>query len=116
MAAPACAAPTAASAISCGVIGRYGDIVGVWIEPVTAQVMMTFLVSAMVVLLVVGARILPKPISFPDRACDGAAQAGACCATPCASRAPWHRGRVPGRRQPFVRSRHSIPPALADWP
>ena len=25
----------------CGVIGRYGDIVGVWIAPVTAQVMMT---------------------------------------------------------------------------
>jgi hypothetical protein len=24
------------------VIGRYGDIVGVWIEPVIAQLMMTF--------------------------------------------------------------------------
>jgi hypothetical protein len=32
----------AASAISSGVIGRCGDIVGVWIEPVTAQVMTTF--------------------------------------------------------------------------
>ena len=41
MAAPACAAPTAASAISSGVIGRCGDMVGVWIAPVTAQVMMT---------------------------------------------------------------------------
>ena len=29
------------SAISSGVIGRYGDIDGVWIAPVTAQVMMT---------------------------------------------------------------------------
>ena len=40
-AAPASAAPIAASAISSGVTGRYGDIEGVWIEPVTAQVMMT---------------------------------------------------------------------------
>src|SRR4051794_21908272 len=31
----------AASAISSGVIGRAGDIEGVWIAPVTAQVMMT---------------------------------------------------------------------------
>jgi hypothetical protein len=29
------------SAISAGVMGRWGDIVGVWIEPVTAQVMIT---------------------------------------------------------------------------
>src|SRR5579862_25013 len=42
MAAPASAAPIAASAISLAVIGRYGDIVGVWIDPVTAQVIMTF--------------------------------------------------------------------------
>jgi hypothetical protein len=28
-------------AISSAVIGRYGDMVGVWIAPVTAQVMMT---------------------------------------------------------------------------
>jgi hypothetical protein len=41
IAAPACAAPSAASAISSGVIGRYGDIDGVWIDPVTAHVMMT---------------------------------------------------------------------------
>jgi hypothetical protein len=32
----------AASAISCDVTGKCGDIDGVWIEPVTAQVMMTF--------------------------------------------------------------------------
>jgi hypothetical protein len=31
----------AASAISCGVTGRAFDIDGVWIAPVTAQVMMT---------------------------------------------------------------------------
>ena len=45
IAAPASAAPTAASAISRGVIGRCGDIDGVWIEPVTAQVMMTLRLS-----------------------------------------------------------------------
>src|SRR5687767_10284537 len=42
IAAPACAAPMAAFAISAGVTGRYGDMLGVWIEPVAAQVMMTF--------------------------------------------------------------------------
>src|SRR5665213_1454415 len=42
MAAPASAAPIACSATSTGVSGRYGLIVGVWIDPVTAQVMMTF--------------------------------------------------------------------------
>src|SRR3954451_510860 len=42
MAAPASAAPIAASGISSGVTGRCGDIDGVWIAPVTAQVMMTF--------------------------------------------------------------------------
>src|SRR5512132_2811749 len=41
IAAPAFHAPIAPSAISAGVIGRYGVIVGVWIAPVTAQVMMT---------------------------------------------------------------------------
>ena len=41
MAAPASAAPIAASAISSGVTGRCGDMEGVWIAPVTAQVMMT---------------------------------------------------------------------------
>src|ERR1700677_4816920 len=43
IAAPASAAPTAASAIWAGVIGKYGDIEGVWIEPVTAHVTMTLL-------------------------------------------------------------------------
>src|SRR5271169_4882776 len=41
IAAPASAASTAASAISCGVTGSALDIEGVWIAPVTAQVMMT---------------------------------------------------------------------------
>jgi hypothetical protein len=40
--APASAAAIADSAISLGVIGRYGDMDGVWIDPVGAQVMMTF--------------------------------------------------------------------------
>ena len=42
IAAPASAAAIDASAICSGVIGRYGVMVGVWIDPVTAQVMMTF--------------------------------------------------------------------------
>src|ERR1043165_9208076 len=50
MAAPASAAAIAASAISSGVIGRYGDMVGVWIEPVTAHVMMTLPCAAAIVL------------------------------------------------------------------
>jgi hypothetical protein len=41
MAAPALAAPNAASAISLAVTGKCGDMLGVWIAPVTAQVMMT---------------------------------------------------------------------------
>src|SRR5438128_3858192 len=41
IAAPAWYAPIAASAISSAVMGRWGDIVGVWIAPVTAHVMMT---------------------------------------------------------------------------
>src|SRR5688572_17852623 len=49
IAAPACAAPIAASAISSGVTGRYGDMLGVWIEPVTAQVMMTLPCAAAIV-------------------------------------------------------------------
>ena len=43
MAAPARAAPIALSAICSGVIGRCGDIVGVWIAPVMAQLTMTLL-------------------------------------------------------------------------
>lgn len=38
--------PIAASAISCAVIGRWGDIEGVWIAPVTAQVMMTLAIPS----------------------------------------------------------------------
>jgi hypothetical protein len=41
MAAPAAAASIDALAISSGVTGRCGDIVGVWMPPVGAQVMMT---------------------------------------------------------------------------
>src|SRR5215467_6844293 len=41
IAAPASAAPIACSAIWSGVIGSASDIVGVWIAPVTAQLMMT---------------------------------------------------------------------------
>src|ERR1700691_3515036 len=40
IAAPASAASTAASSITCGVTGNAFDIEGVWIAPVTAQVMM----------------------------------------------------------------------------
>ena len=47
IAAPASAAPSAASTISSGVTGRCGDMDGVWIAPVTAQVMMTLLLAAM---------------------------------------------------------------------
>jgi hypothetical protein len=43
IAAPAFAAAIDSSAISFGVIGRCGVIVGVWMDPVTAQVMITFL-------------------------------------------------------------------------
>lgn len=32
----------ALSAICCGVTGRYCDMLGVWMDPVTAQLMMTF--------------------------------------------------------------------------
>jgi len=46
MAAPASAAAIASLTISSGVIGRCGDMEGVWIAPVTAQVTMTFLVVA----------------------------------------------------------------------
>ena len=47
IAAPASAAPMAAVAISSAVIGRCGDIDGVWIDPVIAQVMMTLRDGAM---------------------------------------------------------------------
>ena len=41
IAAPASEASTAEVAISAGETGRCGDMVGVWIPPVTAQVMIT---------------------------------------------------------------------------
>src|SRR5262245_34906282 len=44
---PASAAPIAALAISSGVTGRWDDMEGVWIAPVTAQVTMTLRVAAM---------------------------------------------------------------------
>ncbi len=47
MEAPASAAAMDCSAISFGVIGRWGDMLGVWIEPVVAQVMMTLPHAAM---------------------------------------------------------------------
>src|SRR3954471_24994282 len=47
-AAPAFAAPLAASATAVPVPGSPGDIDGVWIEPVTAQVIMTLFLAAIV--------------------------------------------------------------------
>src|SRR5699024_3296283 len=46
--APACAAWIEASEISSDVAGRWGDMLGVWIDPVTAQVMMILRLDAMV--------------------------------------------------------------------
>src|SRR3546814_18671320 len=43
IAAPASAAAIASAAISSGVIGKCGDMLGVWIDPVTAQVMIALL-------------------------------------------------------------------------
>ena len=45
MEAPASAAAMDCSAISFGVIGRYSDMEGVWMAPVTAQVMMTLVMA-----------------------------------------------------------------------
>src|SRR6185503_4588734 len=70
-AAPASAAPMAASAISSAVIGRWGDIDGVWIEPVTAQVMMTLRALAMGVSSVVIPGLVPG-IQLPS--CSGASR------------------------------------------
>src|ERR1700687_1651692 len=60
IAAPASAAPIAASAICSGVIGRCGDMVGVWIAPVMAQVMMTLFFAI----------FRQSPLGIPH--CDGA--------------------------------------------
>jgi hypothetical protein len=43
--APASAAAMDCSAISFGVMGRYSDMEGVWMAPVTAQVMMTLVMA-----------------------------------------------------------------------
>jgi hypothetical protein len=51
IAAPASAASIAAAAMSSGVTGRCGDIDGVWIAPVTAQLMMTLRARAICTLL-----------------------------------------------------------------
>ena len=56
--APASAAAIACSAIWSAVTGRYGDIDGVWIDPVGAQVMMTFAARSI------------SPISLLLRQCD----------------------------------------------
>jgi len=66
MAAPASAAAIACRAISSGVTGRCGDIEGVWIEPVTAQVMIAFLAFAMPFLLFVSGEGRPRV-----RGCEG---------------------------------------------
>src|SRR5262245_34962670 len=57
IAAPASAAPMACSAIWSGVTGKASDMVGVWIEPVTAQVMMTLSDFAAIVSLPMDWRI-----------------------------------------------------------
>ena len=48
MAAPASAAAIDWSAMSSGVSGRWGDIVGVWMDPVLAQVMITLRLVAII--------------------------------------------------------------------
>src|SRR5438132_10003603 len=96
MAAPASAAATAASAISFGVIGRYGDIDGVWIAPVTAQVMMTLrdalilvspssnLVPMLNLVRILNPARMPNPFRMPYA---GATQATADRASACGRRA-----------------------------
>src|SRR5205085_11473269 len=61
IAAPASCAPIAASAISSAVIGRYGDMVGVWMAPVTAHVMITLRRA----LLVLGTKDMGFPYGLP---------------------------------------------------
>src|SRR6478609_11523354 len=65
-AAPASAAPIAASAISDAETGRYFDIEGVWLAPVTAQVMMTL--RGMSTLFCVGTgRVVRGRTALPNR-------------------------------------------------
>src|SRR5208283_1081206 len=65
IAAPALAASIACVAIWSGVIGRASDMVGVWIEPVIAQLMMILLAMAASLLLAdyrrCGGRFRPHP-------------------------------------------------------
>ncbi|MCY1314094.1 hypothetical protein D9M70_646940 [compost metagenome] len=57
MAAPARAAPIALAAMSSGVTGRWGDMDGVWLDPVMAQLMMTlFMVFPLWVMALRGCR------------------------------------------------------------
>ncbi len=67
MEAPASAAAMDSRAISAGVIGRCGDIEGVWMAPVTAQVMMT--------LLGMGRSSVGAHGDAPGAACEGGAEA-----------------------------------------
>jgi hypothetical protein len=46
MAAPASAAARELAVISCGDTGNASDMVGVWTDPVTAQLMITLLMGA----------------------------------------------------------------------
>ena len=80
---PASAAPIAASAISSGVTGRCGDIEGVWIAPVTAQVMMTLRVSAMLLSDLAGLAVRACARAAPSA--GGRASAGARAAGPAAA-------------------------------
>src|SRR5947207_2469159 len=83
IAAPASAASTAASAISCGVTGNAFDIEGVWIAPVTAQVMMTLRLMLFALFLAVDALIIcrfgqPCARPAPQVARCAAVSAGRC--------------------------------------
>src|SRR5215469_6404918 len=70
MAAPALAASMACSAIWSGVYGSASDMVGVWIEPVIAQLMMTLLAIETFLLLLLfqpdrpAARLVPRGLKF----------------------------------------------------
>src|SRR3954470_24296868 len=98
MAAPASAAPRAASAISWGDAGRYFDIDGVWMAPVTALVMITLRACDMRHFLLVDGEVFrPGPVTSA-----GPAPAAAWSVSP---RGPerrrrcWRRpGRGGGRR------------------
>src|SRR5262245_8687628 len=94
IAAPASWAPMAASAISSAVIGRCGDIVGVWIAPVTAHVMMTLRED----LWCVGTEDMFSRVF--GLACGHRVQPGAHCATASLPQSPGVRGSFPRHRRP----------------